>query len=151
MVSMAVLIRTFKGCTYRAPMRYVTKTWSVVLLSKKIHILLSQVYCVWQVVKTPTIISNKPVYEINLDLAYDKSVRTAQWTLSVIKSKHVMFCMKVITFESENHAERQMQNKITVFATKMVMLDCIRCSLVNVRFVVELQSCQVVQVLDTGL
>ena len=29
---------------------------------KKIHILLSQVYCVWQVVKTPTIISNNHVY-----------------------------------------------------------------------------------------
>jgi hypothetical protein len=32
--------------TCRAPVRYVTKTWSVVLLNKKIHILLSQVYCV---------------------------------------------------------------------------------------------------------
>ena len=31
---------------HRAPIRYVTKTWSVVLLSKKIHILLCQVYCV---------------------------------------------------------------------------------------------------------
>jgi hypothetical protein len=51
-----------KGCTYRAPVRYVTKTWSVVPLNKKIHILLSQVYCVWQVVKTPTIILNNPVY-----------------------------------------------------------------------------------------
>ena len=30
-------------------------------LKKKIHILLSQVCCVWQVVKTPTIISNNPV------------------------------------------------------------------------------------------
>ena len=30
--------------------------------NKKIHILLSQVYCVWQVVKTPTIISNNTVY-----------------------------------------------------------------------------------------
>jgi len=30
----------------RAPVRYVTKTWSVVLLNKKIHILLSEVYCV---------------------------------------------------------------------------------------------------------
>ena len=29
---------------------------------KKTHILISQVYCVWQVVKTPTIISNNPVY-----------------------------------------------------------------------------------------
>ena len=44
------------------PVRYVTKTWSVVLLNKKIHILVSQVYCVWQVVKTPTIILNNPVF-----------------------------------------------------------------------------------------
>jgi len=29
-----------------APVRYITKTWSVVLLNRKIHILLSQVYCV---------------------------------------------------------------------------------------------------------
>ena len=29
---------------------------------KKIHIFLSQVYCVWQVAKTPTIISNNPVF-----------------------------------------------------------------------------------------
>ena len=43
--------RITKRCIYRAPVRYVTKTWSVVLLNKKIHILLSQVYCVWQVVK----------------------------------------------------------------------------------------------------
>jgi hypothetical protein len=38
MVSMAVLIRTFKGCTYRAPIRYVTKTWNVVLLNKKNYV-----------------------------------------------------------------------------------------------------------------
>ena len=44
------------------PVRYVTKTWSVVLLNKKVHILLSQVFCVWQVVKTPTIILNNPVF-----------------------------------------------------------------------------------------
>jgi len=44
-----------------APVRYETKTWRVVLLNKKIHILLSQVYCEWQVVKTPTIISNNSV------------------------------------------------------------------------------------------
>ena len=50
-----------KGCTYRAPVRYVTKTGSVVLLNKRKHILLSEVYCVWQVVKTPTVISNNPV------------------------------------------------------------------------------------------
>ena len=44
MVSMAVLIRTFSSGilagregTYRAPVRYVTKTWSVVLLNKKIR------------------------------------------------------------------------------------------------------------------
>jgi len=31
-------------------------------LNKRKHILLSQMYCVWQVVKTPTIISNNPVF-----------------------------------------------------------------------------------------
>ena len=50
-----------KGCIYRASVRSLTKTWRVVLLNKKKHVLLSQVYCVWQVVKTPTIISNNPV------------------------------------------------------------------------------------------
>ena len=44
------------------PVRYVTKTWSVVLLNKKIHILISRVYCAWQIVKTPTIILNNPVH-----------------------------------------------------------------------------------------
>jgi len=46
---------------YSAPVRYVTKTWSVILLDKKTYTFLSQVYCVGQVVKTPTIISNNPV------------------------------------------------------------------------------------------
>ena len=44
-------------------MSYVTKTGSVVLLNEKIHTLLSEVYCVWQVVKTPTIILNNPVFK----------------------------------------------------------------------------------------
>ena len=57
-------LQNHKGCTYRAPVRYVPKTWSIVLLNKKKHILLSQVYCVWRVVKTPTIISNNPVFFI---------------------------------------------------------------------------------------
>jgi len=48
--------------TCRASVRYVTKTWSVALLNKKTQILLSQVYCVEQVVKTPTFISNNPVF-----------------------------------------------------------------------------------------
>ena len=52
-----------KGFTYRAPLSYVTNTWSVVLLHQKTYILLSQVYCLWQVVKSPTIISNYPVFQ----------------------------------------------------------------------------------------
>jgi len=51
-------LQNHKGFIYRAPVRYVTKTWSVVLLNKKKHIHLSQVFCVWQVVKIPTVISN---------------------------------------------------------------------------------------------
>jgi hypothetical protein len=42
--SVTIVQRQFR--TYRASVRYVTKTWSVVLLNKKIHILLSEVYCV---------------------------------------------------------------------------------------------------------
>ena len=57
-----------KGCTYRAPVVCVTKTWSVVLLNKKIHILLPQVYCVWQVVITPTVILNNPVHFVVAEL-----------------------------------------------------------------------------------
>ena len=49
-----------KGCTYRASVRCVTETGSVVIFNKK-NTLLSRVYCIWQVVKTPTIISNNPV------------------------------------------------------------------------------------------
>ena len=58
----SICIFLFNRTKYRAPIRYVTKTWIVVLLNKKIHILLSQVYCVWQVVKTPAIILNNPAY-----------------------------------------------------------------------------------------
>jgi len=35
-------------------------------IKQKIHILLSQVYCVWQIVKTPTIISNNPVFQMSV-------------------------------------------------------------------------------------
>jgi len=41
---------------------YIEHLYGIVLLNKKIHILLSQVYCVRRVVKTPTIISNNPAY-----------------------------------------------------------------------------------------
>jgi hypothetical protein len=57
--SVTIVQRQFR--TYRACVRYVTKTGGLFLLNKKIHILLSQVYCVWQVVKTQTIILNNPV------------------------------------------------------------------------------------------
>ena len=90
----------YKGCTYRAPVRYVTKTWSFVLLNKKIHVPLSQVYYVWQVVKTSTIISNNPVYTCTLDLKLRKKLvecyiwNTAvygaeTWTLRAVDQKHL--------------------------------------------------------------
>ena len=55
------IVKTPTIISNRAPIRYVTKTWSVFLLNKKTHIPLSQVYCVWQVVKTPTFILNNPI------------------------------------------------------------------------------------------
>jgi len=56
-----------------SPVRYVTKSWSVFLLIKKKRIPLSQVYCVWQVVKTLKIISNNPVF-IGFVLQYGTSL-----------------------------------------------------------------------------
>ena len=64
----SICIFLFNRTTLQAPVRYVTKIWSVLLLNKKIHIILSQVYCVWQVVKTPTIISNNPVLKLHTSL-----------------------------------------------------------------------------------
>jgi len=38
--------RITKGCTYRGPVRYVTKTWSVVLLNKKKKYIYSYLKCI---------------------------------------------------------------------------------------------------------
>jgi hypothetical protein len=38
--------RITNGAHIEHLLRYVTKTWSVVIVNKKIHILLSQLYCV---------------------------------------------------------------------------------------------------------
>ena len=67
-------LQNHKGCIYRATVSYVTNTWSVVLLNTKIHMLLSQVYCVWQVVKTPTIISNNPVQYKPMNCTFHKLI-----------------------------------------------------------------------------
>jgi hypothetical protein len=77
--SVTIVQRQFR--TYGAPVRYVTKTWSVVLLYKKIHILLSQVYCVLQVVKTPKIILNNPVF-YNTNIAEN-------WTFRNVYRKYI--------------------------------------------------------------
>ena len=40
------VLQNHKGCTYRAPIRYVTKAWSVVLLNRKnTYTLISSVLC----------------------------------------------------------------------------------------------------------
>ena len=38
-------LKNHKGCTYRAPVRFVTKTWSVVLLNKNTYTAISSVLC----------------------------------------------------------------------------------------------------------
>ena len=55
-------LQNHKGCTCRAPVRYVTKTWSADLLNKTAKILLSQMCCLLEVVKTRTITSNNSVF-----------------------------------------------------------------------------------------
>ena len=74
------------------PVRYVTKTWSVLLLNKKIHILLSQVYCVWQVVKTPTVILNNPVHAQLQWFVFIVITTTAKEHLSSIISLYTNQC-----------------------------------------------------------
>jgi len=81
-----------KGCTYRIPVRCVTKTWGIVLLNKKKHILLSEVYYVWQVVKTPIIISNNPVFERGHYVLYK------HWCLAYTNNR-----LKLNTTETEHH------------------------------------------------
>jgi len=61
---------------------YVTKPWSVVLLNKK-HILLSQVYCVWQVVKTPTIVSNNPVFSKRWQLNFYVPIANSRFQITL--------------------------------------------------------------------
>ena len=51
-------------------------------MNEKIHILLSDVYCVWQVVKTQTFILNNPVQDISKDIQYSLSIRTAMETIT---------------------------------------------------------------------
>jgi hypothetical protein len=48
------------------------------LIHRYNYIPLSQVYCVWQVVKTPTVISNNPVYDLAV---YHTTITTVNSTL----------------------------------------------------------------------
>ena len=94
-----------KWCTYRAPVRYVTKTWSVALLNKK-SILLSQVYCVWQVVKTPTIILNNPVY-------YCILLRQAcKFSNSLIEKKRRVFVMCCVWFSEDGAGYSEVKGRV---------------------------------------
>jgi len=84
-----------------APVRYVTKTWSVVLLNKKnTYTAIASVLCM-TVVKTPTIISNKPVYkkkrkEIEKGKTIGSDRHTHQNNTAVLKT----------TFEERNASSR---------------------------------------------
>jgi hypothetical protein len=72
MVSMAVLNRTFAvNCAPSGEMHnyctphIIKENCENFLIRRCNYIFLSQVYCVWQVVKIPTIIFNNPVYQNN--------------------------------------------------------------------------------------
>jgi hypothetical protein len=53
------------------------------------YILLSQVYCVWQVVQTPTVISNNPVFLgcdiVTCSVGIDDSEKNSAWKLKVAR------------------------------------------------------------------
>jgi len=64
-IEIGVYVFLFNRTTLQVFVTYLTGALYF-LSSKKIHIFLSQVYCVRQVVKTPTIISNNPVSQQGL-------------------------------------------------------------------------------------
>jgi len=53
-----------------------------ILIHRCNYVLLSQVYCIWQVVKTPTIILNNPVYAYNV-FAGEISRKVTSWKLCI--------------------------------------------------------------------
>jgi len=82
-----------KGCTYRAPVWYVTKTWSVFLLNKKnTHTPISSALCMIRC-KSPTIILNNPVFFFQVTISISTVVKKKRtpiywdWTKSTWRNK----------------------------------------------------------------
>ena len=73
----------YKGCTYRAPVRYVTKTWSVVLLDKKKHVYSYLKCIVYDKLIKPRQSFRKPLYYENLSLYFHLLTMTEDFIIYV--------------------------------------------------------------------
>ena len=75
----------------------------VLFIQIKKNILLSRVYCIWQVVKTPTIISNHPVFRFSLKCLSKISLKTRQinWYIRSIKKWSWYSCKFPILTKTE--------------------------------------------------
>jgi len=91
-------LQNYKGYIYRAPVRHVTKTWSVVLLNK--IILLHQVYWAWQVVKTQKIIWKDPVESQRVNILSSCEVCNKIWCAVLLNKKIYIYCyMRCILYD----------------------------------------------------
>jgi hypothetical protein len=99
MVSMAVL--QFRDtCGKRRNINLIIKeNFENFLIHRCNYILLSQVYCVWQVVKTPTIISNNPVHLCSCLTRFFLQWETFQ-TEFVRNTKTYILCSKTFFLKS---------------------------------------------------
>ena len=77
-------------------------------------ILLSQVYCVWQVVKTPTIIFNNPVYT---------------WLNHVMSRKMFVFCLIIFCLTRPDTACKSVYVKVTRYTDTLKKLQKNKASL----------------------
>jgi len=72
----------YKGCTYRAPVRYVTKTWSVVLLNKK------DIYCYLKCIAYDKLLKPGQSFRITLYFVFhNTTLSMASW-----KPKYYSWC-----------------------------------------------------------
>jgi len=132
-----------KGCTYRTPVRYVTKTWSVVLLNKKTRILLSEVFYVWQIVKTPTIILNNTVFYAFNYLTDIPTVKTAlHWQNDSNKKRRkvlsTLFCSEMAIISHVLIHSMSISSICLLILSRIFVSLCILCGFVFVANILNL-------------
>jgi len=97
--SFQITLYNHKGCTYRAPARYVTKTWRVVLLNKKI------IYSYVKRIVYDKFLKPRQSFRITLynhkGWTYRATVRhvTKTWSVVLLNKKYIYSYVKCIVYD----------------------------------------------------